>query len=122
VIASYMVRALVVVVLGTMVRRGVPMTEKHIRALASLLTGLGLGVAVGALCAPRSGPATRHLIQRKVKQTADLLKTRVEEGAEYVRHRTAEARDQASDLIDEGKQALRNQISQFARDVSHAAR
>jgi gas vesicle protein len=57
--------------------------------------GLGLGVAVGVLFAPKSGAETRS-----------LLKSKAEEGADYVKRRGAEFRDTATDALDKGKQAV----------------
>ena len=57
--------------------------------------GLGLGVAVGVLFAPKSGEETREIIRNKAN-----------EGADYVKRRGTELRDQASDAIDRGKQTL----------------
>ena len=48
--------------------------------------GLGLGVAAGLLFAPKSGPETR-----------DLLRSKADEGKEYLKRRSAEVRDQAAD-------------------------
>jgi gas vesicle protein len=57
--------------------------------------GLGLGVAVGVLFAPKSGAETRS-----------LLKSKAEEGADYVKRRSGEFRDTATDALDKGKQAV----------------
>jgi len=63
--------------------------------LSYFFLGLGLGVAVGVLFAPKSGAETR-----------DLLRSKAEEGADYVKRRGAELKDNASDAIDRGKQAV----------------
>ncbi len=63
--------------------------------LSYFFLGVGLGVAVGVLFAPKSGPETREMIRNKAN-----------EGADYVKRRGAELRDQASDAIDKGKQTL----------------
>ena len=57
--------------------------------------GLGLGVAVGILFAPKSGAETRQ-----------LLKSKAEEGADYVKRRGTELRDTAADALDKGKQTV----------------
>lgn len=57
--------------------------------------GLGLGVAAGLLFAPKSGPETR-----------DLLRSKADEGKEYLRRRTSEVRDQANDAIERGKSTV----------------
>lgn len=68
--------------------------------------GLGIGVAVGILFAPKSGEETRQLIRSKA-----------EEGGEYVKRRSQELRDQAGDLADRGKLALQRQKEQLANAV-----
>lgn len=60
--------------------------------------GLGLGVAAGLLFAPKSGPETR-----------DMLMSKANEGTEYLKRRTAEMRDQASDVIERGKSTVNKQ-------------
>lgn len=57
--------------------------------------GLGLGVAVGVLFAPKSGSETR-----------DLLRSKAEEGADYVKRRGEELVDTATDAVDKGKQTI----------------
>jgi gas vesicle protein len=63
--------------------------------LSFFFLGLGLGVAVGVLFAPKSGPETR-----------DFLKNKANEGAEFAKRRAAEMRDQASEVLDKGKQTV----------------
>ena len=60
--------------------------------------GLGIGVAAGLLFAPKSGPETR-----------DMLLSKADEGKEYLRRRTAEVRDQATDAIERGKSSVNRQ-------------
>ncbi len=57
--------------------------------------GLGLGVAVGVLFAPKSGSETREMIRSKAN-----------EGADFVKRRSGEFRDQANDAMERGKQTL----------------
>jgi gas vesicle protein len=68
--------------------------------------GLGLGVAVGLLFAPKSGPETR-----------DLLLSKADEGREYLRRRGEDLRDSATDLVDKGKSAIARQRDQLAAAV-----
>lgn len=68
--------------------------------------GLGLGVAVGLLFAPKSGAETR-----------DLLLTKADEGKEYLKRRTSELRDQASDVIEKGKSAVTRQRDHLSAAV-----
>jgi gas vesicle protein len=60
--------------------------------------GLGLGVAVGLLFAPKSGPETR-----------DMLLSKADEGKEYLKRRSSEVRDQATDAIEKGKSTVLRQ-------------
>lgn len=68
--------------------------------------GLGLGVAVGLLCAPKSGPETR-----------ELLRSKADEGKEYLRRRSVELRDSANDALERGKTAVSRQRDNLAAAV-----
>ena len=59
---------------------------------AFFFLGIGVGVAVGMLFAPKSGDETR-----------DLLLSKADEGKEYIRRRSEDLRDSASDLVDRGR-------------------
>ena len=63
--------------------------------LSFFFLGLGLGVAVGVLFAPKSGSETR-----------DLIRNKANEGADYAKRRASEFRDQANDALDKGKQTV----------------
>jgi len=60
--------------------------------------GLGLGVAAGLLFAPKTGAETR-----------DMLRSKADEGKEYVRRRSNELVDTANDAIEKGKTAISKQ-------------
>jgi gas vesicle protein len=60
--------------------------------------GLGLGVAVGLLFAPKAGAETR-----------DLLLTKADEGKEFLKRRSSELRDNAVDAMEKGKTAVTRQ-------------
>jgi gas vesicle protein len=66
--------------------------------LSSFLLGLGVGVAVGMLFAPKSGEETRQLI-----------KTKAGEGGDYIKQRGAEFKETASGWVDKGKEAMGRQ-------------
>jgi gas vesicle protein len=66
------------------------------------LAGLGLGAVVGVLYAPRAGNETR-----------DVLLSKADEGREFVKNRARDAREQASDWVDRGKDVLNKQKEQF---------
>jgi gas vesicle protein len=68
--------------------------------------GLGLGVAVGVLFAPKSGEETREYIRSKAG-----------EGADYVRRRSSDLRDAAEDAIDRGKETIRRQKDNLSAAV-----
>lgn len=76
---------------------------------ANFFLGLGAGVAVGLLIAPKSGDETREILWNKA-----------DEGKEYLKKQTAGLREQASgiaddlrtrgeDLVSRGKDALNRQ-------------
>lgn len=63
--------------------------------LSYLMTGLGIGTALGVLLAPRSGEETRESIQ-----------TGAEEGGEYLARKGRRVYRQAQEYLDSGRQAL----------------
>jgi gas vesicle protein len=78
------------------------MSDRDSNSLVWFLAGLGLGALAGVLYAPRSGSETR-----------DALLARAEEGREYVRSRAREAKDQASQWADKGRDVVNTQKEQF---------
>lgn len=66
------------------------------------LAGLGIGAAVGVLYAPRSGSETR-----------EALRSKADEGRDYVRNQTRQAREQAADWVDKGRDVMNQQKEQF---------
>ena len=68
--------------------------------------GLGLGVAVGMLFAPKSGEETRQLIASKAG-----------EGKDYLRRQSSSIRDTANDAIERGRSALARQRDQLNQAV-----
>jgi gas vesicle protein len=70
------------------------------------LLGLGLGVAVGILFAPKSGEETRQ-----------LLKSKTDEGKEYVKRRTNAVLHDAEELVERGKRTVERQKEQLASAV-----
>jgi gas vesicle protein len=81
------------------------------------VVGLGIGVAVGLLMAPRSGEETRQFLRTKADEGTDFLRTKADEGKEFVRRRGTELRESASDLIDRSKDAIARQKEQLAMAV-----
>ena len=68
--------------------------------------GLGLGVAVGLLFAPKSGSETRQLIASKAG-----------EGKDYLKRQSSTIRDSANDAIERGRSALARQRDQLNQAV-----
>jgi len=67
------------------------------------LLGLGIGVAAGILWAPRSGEETRQLLADKAGEGADYLRYRAQDGTEYLKNRTDDLKNTASELYDKGR-------------------
>ncbi|HYP05747.1 MAG TPA: YtxH domain-containing protein [Bryobacteraceae bacterium] len=72
------------------------------KGLSYFLLGLGVGVAVGIVFAPTSGQETRGRIRDKAL-----------EGGEYLKRRTEDLRESATDLVDKGRNAVRSQREQL---------
>ncbi|HOK44517.1 MAG TPA: YtxH domain-containing protein [Bryobacteraceae bacterium] len=68
--------------------------------------GLGLGIAIGVLFAPKSGEETREFIRSKA-----------DEGKGYIRKRSDELRSQASELVERGKTVVSRQRDHLAAAV-----
>jgi len=68
--------------------------------------GLGLGVAVGLLFAPKAGTETR-----------ELLRSKADEGKDYLRRRSLELRDTATDAIERSKTAVNRQRDHLSAAV-----
>ncbi len=78
------------------------MSDRDNNSFGWFLAGLGLGAVVGVLYAPRSGSETR-----------EALRSRAEEGREYVRDRARVAREQAAEWVDRGRDVVGQQKEQF---------
>ena len=63
----------------------VKMNGNRSSAVWFFLTGLGVGVALTVMLAPRSGAATRRLIGRKVGEGEDWMKDKATSAQDYVR-------------------------------------
>jgi gas vesicle protein len=78
------------------------MSESNSNSFLWFLAGLGVGAVAGVLYAPRSGNETR-----------EALRSKADEGREYVRHRARTARSQANEWVDRGRDVLNQQKDQF---------
>jgi gas vesicle protein len=74
------------------------------------LAGVGIGVAVALLFAPKSGKETRRYLADKA-----------EEGKDFVTAKGREFRQQAEELVDKGKEVITKQKERLA-DVVEAGR
>jgi len=78
------------------------MADRDGNSFLWFLAGLGFGAIAGILYAPRSGSETR-----------EALRSRAEEGRDYVRERARQAREQAAGWADRGREVLTQQKEQF---------
>ena len=76
------------------------------KGLGYFFLGLGAGVAVGMLFAPRSGTATRNYLQTKTR-----------EGTDYLKQQSQDLVDGATETIERGKQKLRSQVNNLSDAV-----
>src|SRR5712671_5023363 len=86
--------------------------------LSYFFLGLGLGVAVGVLFAPKSGEETRTLIRSKAEEGADFVKRKGEDLRESAadvyergKQRVARHKDNLSAAVDAGKKAYRDAVN-----------
>ena len=70
------------------------------------LMGLGIGSLIGILLAPQSGERTR-----------EILTERAEEGREYLLRKGREVREQASSLVERGKETVAQQRDQLSAAI-----
>ncbi len=70
------------------------------------ILGLGIGAVVGVLYAPQSG-----------RETRETLRQSAEDGREFVINRARQAREQANEWVDRGRDVLNRQKEQFAAAV-----
>jgi gas vesicle protein len=76
------------------------------KGFSSFLLGLGVGIGIGILFAPKSGKETRQLIKEKA-----------DEGGEYLKQRSTELKQSASEWVDKGKEAINRQKETLADAV-----
>ena len=81
--------------------------------LGYFIVGIGVGVAVGMLLAPRSGEETRRILREKADEGKDYVRARADEGKEYVRRRSVDLRESAGEAIDKSKDVINRQKDQL---------
>jgi gas vesicle protein len=75
--------------------------------LGYFFLGIGVGVAVGMLFAPKSGEETRAQI-----------KSRANDSADYLRKRSEDLKGQATELVGKSREAVTRQKEQLAAAVN----
>jgi gas vesicle protein len=90
------------------------MTDQRLSAFSCLMSGLGVGIAVAGLLAPRSGAASRKLIQRKAQKAKRLVKNTIRDRKRYITRRGTEVLGQARELINRGKEGYRTTMEKMA--------
>jgi gas vesicle protein len=85
------------------------MAENDSSGFLWFLAGLGIGAAVGVLYAPRPGRETRESILEKA-----------EESREFVASRARQAKDQASDWVERGRDVVQQQKDQLKNAMESA--
>ena len=78
------------------------MSDRDGNTFVWFLAGLGVGALVGVLYAPQPGSETR-----------EALRSRAEEGRNYMKTRAREAKEQASGWVDKGRDVVGQQKDQF---------
>lgn len=82
------------------------MSDNNGNGFMWFIAGLGLGALVGVLYAPRSGRETREQIARSA-----------EEGRDWASTRARDAREQANQWVERGKDVVRAQKEQLSTAV-----
>ena len=75
--------------------------------LGYFFLGLGVGAAAALLLAPKTGEETRAIIKSKAGDSA-----------EYLRKRSEDIKEQASELVDKSRDAVSRQKDQLTAAVS----
>jgi gas vesicle protein len=70
------------------------------------LAGLGFGALMGVLYAPRSGRETREAILNSAQ-----------EGKDYIKNRSREARESVGEWVDRSKEVINRQKDQFSSAI-----
>jgi gas vesicle protein len=70
------------------------------------LVGLGIGAAVGVLYAPQAGSDTRDSLAESARERGEFIKQRSKAAAAQVNDYVDVAKDQVTDYVEQGKQAV----------------
>jgi gas vesicle protein len=85
--------------------------------LSSFLLGLGVGVGIGMLFAPKSGQETREMIKNKAGEGTDYLKQRSADIKQSASEWVDKGKQSASEWVDKGKEAIGRQKDNIADAV-----
>ena len=101
---------------STLVFRKEATVEDNSR-LSYFFLGMGIGVAVGILFAPKSGEETRRIIRDRADEGRGYVKRRSEELRDSASDLVEKGRGAASDLVEKGKGAVKSQKDQISAAV-----
>lgn len=93
---------------------------KRDNELAILLTGIGIGAAVGLLLARSSGKDLRKGIQKRVEDASDYVKEQGESLMDKVETAAESVQDRFGSKVAKGKDAMRD-LTNKAKDLEKAA-
>ena len=93
---------------------------KRDNELAILLTGIGIGAAVGLLLARSSGKDLRKGIQKRVEDASDYVKEQGESLMDKVETAAESVQDRFGSKVAKGKGAMRD-LTNKAKDLEKAA-
>ena len=79
--------------------------------MGNFLLGLGIGMTVGVLFAPKPGADTRGYITSKASETTD-----------YLAKQGQELKDSASEMMERGKQAVMSQKEKLASTLQNSGK
>ena len=88
--------------------------------LPYFICGLGVGVALGLLYAPRSGEETREELRNRANEGRDYVRRRAGEGREYVRERAGESREYLKKRTEEGREYVRERGMELKHKAEEA--
>lgn len=79
--------------------------------MGNFLLGFGIGLTVGVLFAPKSGPETREYISNKASDSSD-----------YIADQAQQLKNSASDLVDRGRNILSDQKDKISNAAQSATK
>lgn len=87
------------------------------KKLPYFFLGLGIGVAVGVLFAPKSGDETRRLLAEKANEGSDYVRRRSAEFKESATEYAGKVKESATEYVDKGRSVVNRQRDQFSAAV-----